>query len=703
MCEEFVTLSEAADLEEIKYKTMAQRISREKELFDLKTEKSTTGGKDIVYISIKSLSNKAKSAWKKREEIKQLTEVDGIQEKPATVDIPWYADTDYEWYMAQYKKSYHKAVELGNVVREYLDKRDREKGNVTLWTEQFARDRTGQSGRTFRRSVDSYLEACAWADRMEKENGCSYDFLKILSLCRKPKDVGQFPSFTSEVKQCIKNIWFNPDFAANGGTREMLYDKLKEVQSVNKWERIPSYQSVTRYIGYLMKDEGLRNAWYLAARGEREYRNKVMVKGSRDTKGLRCMEILMGDEHTFDCWVAYKNPNGSITPIKPKLVAWVDMRSRMVFGDVICKDANTDILKQSVLKMIYHDAGSNPKYLYIDNGKDYTSKEMTGYDRKDRRKQKQEDKMSGYFDDVARGFYKSIGIIDDHEALPYQPWSKGQVERFFGGVCTRFTKWFSSYTGTLTGSKTDAKVPKDIKRMCEDGKLLTMEEFFSKWSSWLHDVYAKKQHRGLKKAGEEWGTPEQVFENAERYFKAAPPKEYATMLMMKSDNVRVYQTGIQKFGYEYRSDELWDYIDQRVAIKYDPDDIKTLYVFDKNGKKIGQAYAKELLHIESEVSEKTLQHIKDQKRMEKRDKERMKEANIPFEKINEQYVGFSTVTGGINLMMEAQGKKKSKVVAIPEDRTYRNNTGKIREEKLNPYMEAQAQKALEKLRAIGEQ
>lgn len=66
----------------------------------------------------------------------------------------------------------------------------------------------------------------------------------------------------------------------------MLYEKLTAIANINKWEKIPSYQTVTRYISYLMEDEGMRNAWFLASRGTREYKNKVMVKGSRDTKGL---------------------------------------------------------------------------------------------------------------------------------------------------------------------------------------------------------------------------------------------------------------------------------------------------------------------------------------------------------------------------------------------------------------------------------
>lgn len=493
-----------------------------------------------------------------------------------------------------------------------------------------------------------YLEASAWADKLEKEDGAGREFFKVLCLCRKPKETGCFPSIKPEVKQVIKNIWFNEDFARNQGTREMLYEKLTAIANINKWEKIPSYQTVTRYISYLMEDEGMRNAWFLASRGTREYKNKVMVKGSRDTKGLQVMQIVMGDEHTFDCWVSYKQPNGKVIAIKPHLAAWVDMRSRVIMGDVMCKDANSDILKQSLLKMIYSEPGGVPEYLYIDNGKDYTAKTMTGRDRNDR---------SGMnFDNETMGFYKSIGIKDDHRALPYEPWSKGQIERFFRTVCNKFTRWMKSYTGTLTGSKTSDKVDKDIKRMLERGELLTLEEFYEKWHEWLTTVYMHTEHSGLKKMGETYKKPYDCFMNEDRYFKAAPPKSYATMLMMKSENVLVRNIGITKWGYEYRSDELCDYIGRKVDIKYDPDDMAVLYVFDQKGKRICEAYCQELLQIAPKVTQKALEeHLKMQKRQQKRDRERLEEARRPFEELNEQYVGFNETTGGIELMIG--GKK----------------------------------------------
>lgn len=659
MAEVYVTLGEAAELERVKYNTMVKRVLRKQESFVTKTEKSENGGKDVVLVAVSSLSKQARNAWKEREKLKSFTEeFPDKKEDEQKPEVPWYVNTDVDWYIENYKERYYKAVELGNVVRKFLQY---DEGDRTKYAEEFAQKYLGKGQRTLYRYTKAYLEASAWADKLEKEDGAGREFFKVLCLCRKPKETGCFPSIKPEVKQVIKNIWFNEDFARNQGTREMLYEKLTAIANINKWEKIPSYQTVTRYISYLMEDEGMRNAWFLASRGTREYKNKVMVKGSRDTKGLQVMQIVMGDEHTFDCWVSYKQPNGKVIAIKPHLAAWVDMRSRVIMGDVMCKDANSDILKQSLLKMIYSEPGGVPEYLYIDNGKDYTAKTMTGRDRNDR---------SGMnFDNETMGFYKSIGIKDDHRALPYEPWSKGQIERFFRTVCNKFTRWMKSYTGTLTGSKTSDKVDKDIKRMLERGELLTLEEFYEKWHEWLTTVYMHTEHSGLKKMGETYKKPYDCFMNEDRYFKAAPPKSYATMLMMKSENVLVRNIGITKWGYEYRSDELCDYIGRKVDIKYDPDDMAVLYVFDQKGKRICEAYCQELLQIAPKVTQKALEeHLKMQKRQQKRDRERLEEARRPFEELNEQYVGFNETTGGIELMIGGK-KQENNVLQNPRYKT----------------------------------
>lgn len=122
---------------------------------------------------------------------------------------------------------------------------------------------------------------------------------------------------------------------------------------------------------------------YLAANGTREWKNKMMLKAKRTTAPLSVLEYVVGDEHTFDIWVQWTAPNGKIKAVRPKLVAWEDIKSRRIVGDIMCVDANSQTLKESLVKMIYLDGV--PKYLHVDNGKDYTGKAMTGQSRAERK------------------------------------------------------------------------------------------------------------------------------------------------------------------------------------------------------------------------------------------------------------------------------------------------------------------------------
>ena len=130
MAEVYVTLSEAAELEGVQYQTMARRTQRNKKNFVTKTEKSETGGRDVVLVAVSSLSKQARNAWKEREKLKSFTEeFPDKKEDEQKPEVPWYVNTDVDWYIENYKERYYKAVELGNVVRKFLqyDEGDRTK------------------------------------------------------------------------------------------------------------------------------------------------------------------------------------------------------------------------------------------------------------------------------------------------------------------------------------------------------------------------------------------------------------------------------------------------------------------------------------------------------------------------------------------------------------------------------------------------
>lgn len=690
MPENYVTMEEAAAFEGVGRRGMALRVSRNPRQYKTQTTTSENGGKPQVLVAVASLSPKGRRAWR------ATRKVDGgevIVEK-RTEATPWYVDADLNHYIEGHKKAFYEAVELAARVQDFIDYAGPDR---TGFAERHALT-LGVSLPTLYRYVDNVLQANAWALKLEKEDGKNRDYFRALALCRKPKETATFPSLTPEQKAIIENIWFDKRFAANLGTIEMLYEKFTEVALDRGWESWPSIKTVARYIKYLMDTPGAVSARYLAANGTREWKNAKMLKARRDATSLKVMEYVVGDEHTFDFWVQWTAPNGKVKAVRPKLVAWMDMRSRAIVGDVICIDANSQTLKESLVKMIYSHPGGVPQILHVDNGKDYTAQTMTGQSRKQRA-------IDFSFDAETVGFYQSIGIEEVGRSLPYQPWDK-PIERFFGTVCSKFSKWFESYTGTLTGSKTYSKRKKDVEGMLERGELLTLEEFFEIWTRWKELKYHARIHSGLKQAGEKWVTPIELFEHGERYEKAAPPREYAAMLLMKAATARVYNYGINKFGTVYSDAELGKYIGQQVGIKWDLDDVTKLYVFDQQGHKICEAVSPELLAFGPHCSQAALEkHLRNQKRQEKEIRAYLEDMTRPYEDRIAEGDSPSKAIGMIDLTI--RGDHPSKVIALPDDKEFRAQAAdqsRPRKKKGSgdEYLSQKANDALARLRAINQ-
>lgn len=164
MAEVYVTLSEAAELEGVQYQTMARRTQRNKKNFVTKTEKSETGGRDVVLVAVSSLSKQARNAWKEREKLKSFTEeFPDKKEDEQKPEVPWYVNTDVDWYIENYKERYYKAVELGNVVRKFLQY---DEGDRTKYAEEFAQKYLGKGQRTLYRYTKAWRTWNPWKSPM---------------------------------------------------------------------------------------------------------------------------------------------------------------------------------------------------------------------------------------------------------------------------------------------------------------------------------------------------------------------------------------------------------------------------------------------------------------------------------------------------------------------------------------------------------
>lgn len=667
----FCTLEEAATLEGIDYDTLKKRLHRNPESYITKVEVNINGGKNRVLIGLESLSKKARRTFKEKVNIEKEVKKMIVDENAAS-EMPWYCDIDYQWYVENNKNEYYKAVELAKNIEAFLGYSGPGK---TEFAEEFSK-KIGMSSRSLFRKSKAYLEGSAWAMKMSEKDNRNYDFYKVFALCTKPKQKGKYPSLTAVEKAYIENAWFNDTFAQNNGTMAMLYEAYLAKCKAKGWEPV-SYPTINRYINGIMEENS--SAHFLVSKGVRKWKGTKMVKARRDTGALKVMEIVQGDTHTFDCWVSIKRENGTRAIIRPVVAALIDTRSRCYVGWGIAETINSQLLKQIFVNMACEKQDPEvpfsgiPKYLLIDNGKDWTAQTLTGRPRTERVD----------FDMETKGFLRSLGIIDDIRSLPYQAWGKAQVERSFRTVCIRFSKQFESYTGTLTGSKVSDKVVKDIKKLDEQGKIITIEEFAKRFANWLKNSYHCKLHKGLKEQKEEVPVPIEVYKNGERYMKAAPPMSYMEMLLMKSENARVYTTGVRKFGTDYNAHELGNYVDKHVTIRWNPSDVSKIYVYNSEGKKICEAFSQELLAMGPKVTEESLlKHIKDQKKQLKKLREDISDFRMTYEE--REAAKAQDLAVEKPLILQELKTENPKVVSLPSDRQFKDSVKEKKNKKNEP-------------------
>jgi transposase InsO family protein len=595
----YLSLHDAAKYEGIDYDSIKKRMYRNPDTYDIKKEPAPNGGKERVMVALTSLSVKAQRAYNAdRDSLK----VERNVEVSECESLPWYVDGDYASYIENNRSRYDEAIKLRNHILNYLKRVEeaaysQKKGIAcefaTTWN---------MSVENFYIKVRKYNEALLWAKKREQSDGQSYNYYTVLALCPEPRKKNKFPSLSEQMKAFITSKWFGKPLAQNQATVQMIYDLLQQEAQKQSWI-IPSYDTVWRFVNLLMKKYSSEH--YLAANGVREWKRNKMFKGRRDTGALLVNEIHVGDAHTFDCWVQVTRSNGRVNAIKPCLVGWLDVRSRALSGWVICDMPDQQIMKESIRRTIYPKTDPDvpfagvPKYLQIDNGKEYTAESLTGRHRS----------VRVSFDGDTEGFYRSVGVQDDWRSLPYQPWTKAQIERFFRTVCNSFTRWLTSYVGTLTGSKTTSKIKKDVKKMLQTGNLLTLEDFSTSFEKWLREVYHVRPHGGLKEQGEQWKTPLEVYQNAERYELPAPPIEFFNFSTMKPEIASVATAGISRFNQQYWHPDLSSYVGEKVKILYNPDDIALMHVYDiETNEKICEAECQELLPY-GRVNEKTLAKI----------------------------------------------------------------------------------------------
>lgn len=187
--------------------------------------------------------------------------------------------------------------------------------------------------------------------------------------------------------------------------------------------------------------------------GGTAWARKFLPHVETDWDSVEPGQMYVSDHHQLDLWCWYQGRQ-----IRPWLTAVQDMRSRAIVGWHLGPAPHQDAII-AALQMAFRDRAV-PEVIRIDNGRDYTSKLLTGMTRAQRdalRHQCGKDWRS-----VARKEGHKVGIdtrwmgiltelqIRVVFAQPYHAWAKGTIERWFGTLENQFGKTFATYCGSST-------------------------------------------------------------------------------------------------------------------------------------------------------------------------------------------------------------------------------------------------------------
>lgn len=264
--------------------------------------------------------------------------------------------------------------------------------------------------------------------------------------------------------------------------------------------------------------------------------------------------------------------NGVITPdgkdiVFPYFTLWMDYYSTMLLGWRLVFTPNSDSIVTALIDSVA-DAG-RPDRIKVDNGKDYVSEAVEG--------------LCAALD------------ITVHHALPYNAKAK-LIERVFRLFSERFAAALPAYRGYSKDSRPidcEDKIAFTKQRIAEGGPLGEAHGTCCTWDEYLAHierflVWFNAQHlSGFESI--EGRTPIAVWSEHPRQPQRVS-REALSYLLMKSTTVTVRRCRVRLLGIEFTNvPDLADRHGRKITLRYDPDCLDAVYLFEDSGAFIGIA------------------------------------------------------------------------------------------------------------------
>jgi transposase InsO family protein len=304
----------------------------------------------------------------------------------------------------------------------------------------------------------------------------------------------------------------------------------------------------------------------------REGRHAVKAKfphQDRDRSVFHALQAVNADGHKWDVFVRWAD--GVVG--RPMMVGFQDLYSDMFLSWKVDRTENLYLVQRAFGEMV--ETYGIPDLCYLDNGRGFTAKALTG-GIKNRFRYK-------YREAEPEGIMKQLGV-DVRFTLPYSGQSK-PIERGFGDFARRIAKDIR-FEGAYCGNSPGAR-PEDF----DASKAVPIELFLQVVGEGIRDHNARAGRRTKVCAGKL--SFQQAFEisyNKSQIKKASPKHKQLWLLAAQHIKPRAPDSSIYFHGNRYWAQFLQQFTGASLTVRFDPDALhEDLHVYHWDGSYLGAA------------------------------------------------------------------------------------------------------------------
>lgn len=340
------------------------------------------------------------------------------------------------------------------------------------------------------------------------------------------------------------------------------YDRLQRIAATKQWPPLPALATFERKLRRELSPQVL----VLAREGE-EALMRTYPAQERDRTGFAALEGVNADGHMWDVSVQF--PDGRIG--RPIIVGWQDLGSGKILAWRIGESESSDLVRLAFADLV--TKYGIPAHAWLDNGRSFASKYLTGGTRtRYRFKVREED---------PKGIFVSLGT-DVHWVTPYHGQAK-PIERAWRDFCDRIAK-HPAFAGAYLGNNPTNK-PENY-----GARSVPWAEFIAVVDS---EIAAHNAREGRASKVCNGRSFDQVF--AASYATATIRKASADqlrMLLLAAEAVMASnQDGsVRLAGNRYWTEALSRYAGRKVVIRFDPMQLHAgVHAYGLDGSYIGYA------------------------------------------------------------------------------------------------------------------